>query len=183
MSLLVIAGISFALGCDAFAVGLALGTRSLCSRASFRLWFHFGLFQFLMPIIGWGIGTGSITFLSSTAPYISSGLLFAIAAKMLYESLNKDETAEAFRSDPTRGWSLIGLSIATSLDALGVGFSMGLARSNLLLPAVCIGITAGVMTWVGVSLGRRLSHGFGKRVETFGAVILFLIGFKLAGIP
>ena len=173
-------GLAVALGCDAFAVGAAVGTRSPCRRACFRLWFHFGLFQFLMPIFGWNLGRSLLDQVGRFANCIAFAMLFVIAAKMLRESLqSKDDEEELQKSDPTRGWSLVMLSVATSIDALGAGFGMGMAGMNLYLPAFIIGVVAAAMTWCGLKLGRRLSARFGKRVETAGAIILFIIAFKL----
>lgn len=173
-------GLAVALGCDAFAVGAAIGTRSPCRRACFRLWFHFGLFQFLMPIIGWNLGQSLLTQAGRFANCIAFAMLFVIAVKALRESLQtEDEEAGAQKSDPTCGWSLVMLSVATSLDALGAGFGMGIAGMQLFVPALIIGVVASVMTWCGLRLGRRLSVRFGKRVETAGAIILFIIAFKL----
>lgn len=178
-------GVAFALGCDAFAVGLAVGTKGPCRRACFRLWFHFGLFQFLMPIIGWGIGTSVYEYIKDIDHWIAFTLMFIIATKMFKESISgndeekDEEKASEAAADPTRGWSLVGLSVATSIDALGVGFGMGIARMSLLKPAIIIGITAAIMTYTGIVMGRRLSESFGKRVETAGAIILYVIAFKL----
>ncbi|MDN5279398.1 MAG: manganese efflux pump family protein [Clostridiales bacterium] len=176
-------GIAFALGCDAFAVGLAVGTRNPCKRASFRLWFHFGLFQFLMPIIGWNVGNSIVEKIKDYDHWIAFGLMFLIASKMLKESLETEENPDEDKTkDPTRGLSLIGLSIATSIDALGVGFGMGIAQMTLIKPAVIIGVTAAIMTYTGICLGKNLSTRFGKRVETVGAIILYIIAFKLLSI-
>lgn len=185
-------GVAFALGCDAFAVGLAVGTKKPCRRASFRLWFHFGLFQFLMPIIGWNIGTSLVESIKDYDHWVAFLLMFVIASKMLKESFEEeadcangtdDSLDEVERTkDPTRGLSLVGLSLATSIDALGVGFGMGVARMTLLKPAIIIGITAALMTYVGICLGRKLSVRFGKKVEIVGAIILYIIAFKLLSI-
>ncbi len=172
-------GVAFALGCDAFAVGLAVGTKNPCRRACFRLWFHFGLFQFLMPIIGWQVGQSIYQYVKDIDHWIAFVLMFFIASKMFRESLSNEEDQENTAGDPTRGWSLMGLSIATSIDALGVGFGMGIAQMTLIKPAIIIGIVAAIMTYLGIALGRRLSTSFGKRVETVGAIILYIIAFKL----
>ena len=172
-------GIAFALGCDAFAVGLAVGTRRPDQRACFRLWFHFGLFQFLMPIIGWFAGVSIYDHIKGFAPWLAFTLLFVIASRMLYECRQQQKEENALSVDPTRGWSLVGLSLATSIDALGVGFSMGIARIELLRPALIIGLVAAAMTFCGLCLGRRLSQTYGRKVEVAGALILYLIAFKL----
>lgn len=177
-------GVAFALGCDAFAVGLAVGTRNPCKRACFRLWFHFGLFQFLMPIIGWWAGQSIYTYIKDIDHWLAFFLMFFIASNMLRESFNNSENSDADdkTADPTRGWSLVSLSIATSIDALGVGFGMGMARMTLIQPAIIIGIVASIMTYTGIVFGRKLSVSFGKRIETAGAIILYLIAFKLLSI-
>ncbi|MGM0601336.1 MAG: manganese efflux pump MntP family protein [Candidatus Rifleibacteriota bacterium] len=176
-------GVAFALGCDAFAVGLAVGTRNPDLRATFRLWFHFGLFQFLMPVIGWNIGNSVVDLIKDYDHWIAFLLMFVIATKMLKDSFSEeDETDGQIDRDPTRGLSLIGLSIATSIDALGTGFGMGIAKMSLIKPAVIIGITASIMTYTGISLGRKLSAHFGKRVETLGALVLYIIAFNLLSI-
>lgn len=176
----VVFSIAVALGCDAFAVGLAVGTRGPDFRARFRLWFHFGLFQFFMPLIGWFIGRQTLAYIEAYDHWIAACLLWIIAAKMLKESLSHEKAeSEEIRRDPTRGWSLVALSVATSFDALGVGFSLSMARTPLLVPCVVIGLTAATMTYTGLRLGTRLSETFGKRIEMVGAGILFYIGYRL----
>ncbi len=191
-SWVVVLGISFALGCDAFAVGLAVGTRMPERRARFRLWFHFGLFQFLMTMGGWLAGREIIPLVKDWDHWIAFGLLAFIAARMLRESFQTEENggggsedgagASSGRKDLTRGWSLVALSFATSFDALGVGFSLSMTARSLFWESVCIGLVAAAMTWTGLKLGRVLSVRFGKRVETVGAIILFIIAFKLLSI-
>lgn len=191
-SWVVVLGISFALGCDAFAVGLAVGTRMPERRARFRLWFHFGLFQFLMTMGGWLAGRKIIPLVKDWDHWIAFGLLAFIAARMLRESFQMEEHedgnsknaegASSGRKDLTRGWSLVALSFATSFDALGVGFSLSMTAQSLFWESVCIGFVAAAMTWTGLRMGRVLSIRFGKCVETVGAIILFGIAFKLLSI-
>ncbi len=170
--------VAVALGCDAFAVGLGTGIRFCTPRQIFRLSFHFGLFQFMMPLIGWMLGRHVLGWTQRVGPWVAFALLLAIGGKMLCEGIHsKDERTEC--SDPTRGMSLVLLSVATSIDALGVGFSLGVLGQGLLFPAVCIGITAGGMTWLAMKLGNRLSERFAYRMEVLGGGILVLIAFKL----
>jgi putative Mn2+ efflux pump MntP len=172
--------LAVALGCDAFAVGLGVGTKSCNPRQVFRLSFHFGLFQFLMPLLGWVVGRNAVGFAQLWAPWIAFGLLFAIGAKMAYESLCPPKTSQQGECpDATRGISLVILSLATSIDALGVGFSLGMLGRNLFSPALLIGVTACAMTWAAMKLGNRLSEAFGHRVGILGGIILIAIAFKL----
>ena len=174
-------GVAFALGCDAFAVGMAVGTRLPDRRAQFRLWFHFGLFQFLMTLGGWAVGASILQYIAAYDHWVAGGLMTIIATNMLRESFSDDDENKE-KKDPTRGWPLIALSIATSFDAFGVGFSLGLAAGNLLGSAVVIGLVAGIMTWLGLRLGKCASEKFGKRVETVGASILYVIAYNLFSI-
>ena len=176
---LIILGIAVALGCDAFAVGLAIGTTDPDRRQSFRLYFHFGLFQLLMTLAGWELGRRVLSLIQSWGNWVAFGLLSYIAWRMFRESLRTEEDEEKERRDPTRGWSLVSLSVATSMDALGVGFGMSVTGETRISPAVVIGIVAALMTYAGIRLGKRLSAAFGKRVETVGALILFAIAIRL----
>lgn len=172
--------VAVALGTDAFAVGLGVGAQFCAPRQVFRLSFHFGLFQFLMPLVGWIIGLNAIGFVRQFAPWIAFTLLFFIGAKMTRESLQPEETHQAKECpDPTRGFSLVMLSVATSLDALGVGFSLGILGQGLFLAAVWIGITAAAMTWAAMRLGNRFSEALGRRMETVGGLVLMAIAVKL----
>jgi len=171
--------IAIALGCDAFAVGLGVGTRFCAPRQVFRLSFHFGLFQFFMPIIGWFLGQNVVGFTRDWAPWIAFALLFSIGAKMSYESIRSENAEEAEEcQDPTRGLSLVMLSLATSIDALGVGFSLGILGQGLFIAAIWIGVTACAMTWAAMKLGNRLSQKFGRRMGTVGGMILMAIAVK-----
>ena len=170
--------IAVALGCDAFAVGLGVGIRCCEPRQIFRLSFHFGFFQFMMPLVGWLLGMHVLQWTERLGPWIAFGLLLAIGVKMAYEGARPSEEKEAC-ADPTRGFSLVFLSFATSIDALGVGFGLGVLGQGLFFVAVCIGITAGVMTWLAMKLGNKLSERFAHRMEIIGGGILIAIAFKI----
>lgn len=172
--------VALALGCDAFAVGMGVGTRFCSPRQVFRLSFHFGLFQFMMPLIGWFLGQNVVGFTRQWGPWIAFGVLFFIGARAFYESFRDEGPRPGEEcSDPTRGFSLVVLSVATSMDALGVGFSLGMLGESLLMASVWIGIAAAAMTWTAMELGNRLSAKFGKRMETVGGIVLMAIAVKL----
>ncbi len=172
--------IALALGCDAFAVGMGVGTRFCNRRQVFRLSFHFGLFQFLMPLLGWFLGQNLVGMARRYGPWVAFALLFFIGARMSWESFKPSRTDDEKECrDPTRGMSLVVLSVATSMDALGVGFSLGILGRDLFYSAVCIGIVAAAMTWTAMKLGNRLSERFGHRMGAAGGVILMGIAIKL----
>jgi putative Mn2+ efflux pump MntP len=170
--------VALALGCDAFAVGLGVGTRCCAPRQVFRLSFHFGLFQFMMPLVGWLLGHHLLMLAETWGPWIAFGLLAVIGARMIREGMLPDSQGTRC-ADPTRGLSLVLLSVATSLDALGVGFSLGLVDGNLLWASVWIGITAGSMTWLAMKVGNKLSDRFAQRMEIVGGLVLVAIAVKL----
>ena len=172
-SLLVAVG----LGADAFSVALGVWFGGVTPRQTFRLSYHFGLFQFLMPLLGWVLGARVAGIASRCDHWIAFAILFAIGAKMMHGSFQPHEARST--RDLTRGWSLVGLSVATSLDALGVGVGLGIAGARCLQSAGIIGVVACVMTLLGLWLGDRLSAVLGKRLETVGAVLILLMSLKM----
>jgi putative Mn2+ efflux pump MntP len=171
--------LALALAMDAFAVALAAGAAlgRANRRQLFRLSFHFGLFQFLMPIIGWFAGVQVEHFIEAFDHWIAFALLAFIGGKMIRESI--DHAAERYRSDMTKGMSLVLLSVATSIDALAVGFSLAVVNVAILLPSVIIGLVAGGMTLTGMRLGEKISGRFGRRMELVGGIVLILIGIRI----
>ena len=182
MDLLTIILIALALAVDAFAVALAAGV-SLCQvngRQIFRLAFHFGLFQAMMNIIGWGAGLTVRTLLANIDHWLAFGLLALVAAKMIKDSLEGREE-EAQKVDPTKGHTLIMLSVATSIDSLAVGLSFSVLNVSIWLPASIIGLVATLLTVIGLKLGCLLGSAsrIGSRVEIVGGLVLLGIGFNI----
>lgn len=179
MDTLTLFGIAIALALDAFAVALGAGLtlEKLTGRHLFRLGWHFGLFQALMPIIGWLAGTTLQSTLAAYDHWLAFGLLTLVGGKMIREALQHED--ERSRKDPTKGLTMVMLSIATSLDALAVGFTLAMLRVSIWYPALIIGLTAGLMTLVGMLLGRRIGDRWGAPVEICGGVVLILIGVKI----
>lgn len=180
MDWLTLVGIAVALAMDAFAVALAAGAvlRPLTFRPCFRLAFHFGLFQGLMPIIGWAAGLTVQVFVAALSHWIAFLLLTGVGGRMVYEALAaRDETDS--RSDPSRGLTMVMLSVATSIDALAVGLSLAMINVRIWGPALVIGIVACLFTVVGLVLGTRAGAAWGRRVEVAGGCILIGIGLKI----
>ena len=179
MSFLTISLIAVGLGMDAFAVAISAGVvlREISFRQVFRLSFHFGLFQFLMPIVGWFAGMTVAGLIADYDHWIAFCLLVCIGGKMIRDSFKKED--ELKMVDPTRGFALIVLSIATSIDALAVGLSLAFLNVTILYPSVVIGIVAAAMTVTGMLFGKKLGQFFGKKVEILGGLILIGIGIKI----
>jgi manganese efflux pump family protein len=164
---------------DAFAVALAAGTvvSPLTGRHLFRFGFHFGLFQFLMPIIGWLAGLTVQKWITAYDHWIAFALLSFVGGKMIWEAFHHED--ESMLSDPTRGLTLVMLAVATSIDALAVGLTLAMLGVAIWRPAVVIGLVAAILTVVGMLLGRRLGQIWGKRVEVCGGLTLLAIGLKI----
>jgi len=179
MGILSIFIIAVALGMDAFsvAIGIGAGSRKLNLRPVFRLSFHFGLFQFFMPIIGWAAGRSIAGYIGEYDHWLAFGLLAFVGLKMIKESFSPEE--EGAKLDATRGWTLVILSIATSIDALAVGLSFAFLNIGIYSASFVIGIVCFLMTAGGMFFGHRLGRLVGKRAETAGGLVLIAIGIKI----
>jgi len=167
---------------DAFAVAIATGIvlGKVSGRQTFRLAFHFGLFQFLMPLIGYLAGMTVERWMKAYDHWLAFVLLGFIGGKMVYEGMWGEEEEGSGGKDPTRGMSLVLLSVATSIDALAVGVSLGVLHSdNIIYPGIVIGVVACTFTAAGLHLGKRLGTVFGKRMEVVGGIVLVGIGVKI----
>lgn len=173
--------VAVALAMDAFAVAVVTGltVKALTKRHVFRLSFHFGLFQFLMPLIGWAAGSAVQQYIAGFDHWVAFGLLGFVGGHMIWSSMWGHEEERRTSGDPTSGWSLVVLSIATSIDALAVGLSLAIIGSTIVLPALVIGVVAACFTTVGMALGRKIGSVWGKRVEVVGGLILIVIGVKI----
>jgi manganese efflux pump family protein len=170
-------GIAVALGCDAFSVAVGVGSRGFDGRRAFRLAFHFALFQFLMPLIGLVIGSAAAGVAGKAGVWVASAGLAVIGARMAWEAVNHPHPHPPDdRADPTRGWSLVILSVSTSVDALVAGFSLGLLHVHIILACGVIGLVAGLLTLTGLALGATAARSWGHWAEFAGGVLLVGLG-------
>jgi putative Mn2+ efflux pump MntP len=170
--------LSLALGMDALAVSIAAGLalKTVTPRHVFRLSFHFGLFQFLMPIVGWLAGKQLTGLLSVYNRWAAFGLVLYVGGKMLWEARRGKKAAQ----DPTRGLTLITLSLATSVDGLAVGLSLALVGASIWVISALIGIVAAGMAATGLLLADRLGPRWESWGEAIGGIVLILVGLKFA---
>jgi len=171
--------IALSMAMDAFAVCLGAGTsgHSRKPRPAFRLAFHFGLFQFIMPIAGWFAGNTILTYMEKFDHWVAFALLLFVGGRMIRSGFSGME--EKRTSDPSRGWTLVLLSIAVSIDALAIGLSLALIGVTIWYPAVVIGVVTGLVSWLGLRIGDGLGRKFGKRMEIVGGIVLILIGLRI----
>ncbi len=180
MSWWLLLGIAVGLAMDAFAaaVAISIGLGRPSGRQTFRLAWHFGLFQAAMPVVGWAAGLSVERWIRGLDHWMALGLLCFVGGRMLLASI-RNERPDATKLDPTRGVSLVLLSIATSIDALAVGLSFAALGVRIWLPSAVIGVTAGLLTVAGTVLGSRLGGRFGRWMEGIGGLILIAIGMRI----
>ncbi|MGH1462926.1 MAG: manganese efflux pump MntP family protein [Neptuniibacter sp.] len=170
--------LAVALSMDAFAVSIGLGskherkTSTLAAQAAI----YFGVFQAVMPFIGFFGGKGVLGWVENYAHWIAFSLLVLIGGKMIYEAAS--EGIEEDIAQITHKMLLI-LAIATSIDAMAAGFSLTLLEVNPFLACGIIGITTFIFSWLGVFVGAKSGTYLESKAEMLGGIILILIGFKV----
>lgn len=179
MSLLEILVLALALAADAFSVATVVGTRSCELGQLCRLSAGFGLFQGLFTALGALLGRFLYVYVAAFDHWVAFGLLEIIGIRMVWQALRgKHESQE---SDPTRGWTLLGLSVAVSIDAFGAGVGMALTTTGniLILACLIIAAVAAAATWVGMKIGRFVREKLGSAVEIGAGVVLILLGIRM----
>ncbi len=179
--MLEVLALSIALSMDAFAVSLSLGTRTAARTAPFTLsWqaaVYFGLFQALMPLIGYWGGRELLGFLGHWTDWVACALLLGIGGKMILDALGSGGPDIGAGRVSQR--LLLGLALATSIDALAAGFALNLLPVGVWLACALIGLTTAVMSVAGVWLGRRGGEKLQRHAEWLGGVILMVIGVRM----
>ena len=178
MDFLPILLIAIGLAMDAFAVSITSGlTIQKCHpRHIFRIAFFFGAFQGIMPILGWLTGSGFRDHISHIDHWIAFFLLSGIGIKMIHESRQEDLDC---KMDPLNLHVLLGLSVATSIDAFGVGLSLSILNSGIMIPALIIAVVTFILSSIGVYIGDTFGHVFERKIEMIGGIVLIIIGLQI----
>ena len=180
MDLLPILLIAIGLSADCFAVAVSssISSRHLSFLQALRVSLFFGLFQAIMPVLGWLAGRTVVELIASYDHWVAFSLLLAVGGRMLWESFHSSD-GRSDKIDVTRGFMLLTLSVATSIDALAVGLTFAFLKINIALASATIGIVAFVVTAIGFLLGKKAGKVIGKRAEAIGGVILIGIGLRI----
>lgn len=170
--------LAIALSMDAFAVSIGLGSKQKSDPKSLALLaaLYFGLFQGLMPLIGYLGGKGLLGWVAEYAPIVAFLLLGLIGAKMIFESFS-----EGIEEDLTKVTHrvLLTLAIATSIDAMAAGFALTLLNVNPFVACLIIAVTTFLFSYVGVFIGVKSGTWLESKAEFMGGVVLILIGIKM----
>ena len=170
--------ISIGLAMDAFAVsvckGLAMKKMSWKKAAIIGL--YFGIFQAVMPVIGYFLGTTFEKFITYVDHWVAFILLVGIGINMVKEAFNKESEN---RNDNVDMKTMIVLSIATSIDALAIGITFACLKIHIVMPVITIGLITFIISVIGVKIGNQFGDKYGKKAEIMGGVILILLGIKI----
>lgn len=180
MSIIELILISIALAMDCFAVSFSAGglQKELRLKHTLILAFFFGFFQGLMPVIGYFGGEIVVTYISRFDHWIAFAILLFLGGKMVVEGIRPSE--EEKRIDVMKPGTLVILSVATSIDALAVGFSFSMLSVNIWFSALIIALGSFILSVLGVYLGKTLSQRIKPSIaEIIGGLILIGIGTKI----
>ena len=163
---------------DSFAVSISNGLtiKNISLSRSLIIAFSLAFFQALMPLLGWLAGNGIEAYIQQIDHWVAFILLTFIGGKMLYEGFQKEEEKEDFKLSNI---TLIGQSIATSIDAFAVGISFAVLDYEITLPVIIIGLVTFIFSILGLSLGKLFGKKLGKSVEIFGGLVLIAIGLRI----
>lgn len=179
MSIIEIALIGVGLAMDAFAVSICKGLamRRMNYKKAIIIAAFFGVFQALMPALGYVLGTTFANKIAAIDHWIAFILLALIGANMIKEALSSDD--DECQDDSLRLGDLIMLSIATSIDALAVGITFAFFNVLLLLSVSMIGIITFIICVIGVKVGNVFGEKYKSKAELAGGLILIVMGAKI----
>lgn len=176
---------AFALSMDAFAVSVTKGItlKNINKIISIKIALFFGLFQGVMPFIGWFAGIRFESYITSVDHWIAFFLLTFIGLKMIFDAKEDNKQVTSDNSNinncTLNNKELIILSIATSIDALAIGISFAFLNIDILPVCLSIGIITFLMCFIGVSIGKKIGSVFKNYAQIAGGIILILIGLNI----
>ena len=179
MGILEIILIGLGVAMDAFAVSVCKGLsmKTLSWKKAIIIALYFGIFQMLMPVIGYFLGTAFEGFVTSVDHWIAFILLALIGGNMIKESFSKESSEKC--NDCVDFKTMVILAIATSIDALAVGITFAFLQTNIVLSVTSIGIITFILSLLGVKIGNTFGNKYEKKAELIGGLILILIGTKI----
>jgi len=181
LSVIDIVLIALALSADAFAVSVSLGLSESNIKPKHALLpgLYFGIFQAVMPVIGYFAGKLFADSVEQYDHWVAFALLVFLGLKTVAGALReKDEKQEEKTENPFKHSKLLVFALATSIDALAVGITFAVAGTNILEPAIVIGVITCVLSMIGVYIGAAFGSKFKKKAEIAGGIMLILMGIR-----
>lgn len=173
---ILILGIGLAMDAFAVAVCKGLSMKKIDFKKMGIVGTYFGLFQGLMPVIGYFLGTAFGDIITKIDHWVAFVLLGLIGINMLIEAFSKDCESSDDRVDFK---AMLPLAIATSIDALAVGITLAFLKVNVVVAALVIAVTTFVLSCVGVKIGNKFGNKYEKKAQFVGGVILVCMGIKI----
>ena len=170
--------ISIGLAMDAFAVSVCKGLamKKMSWKKAIIIGLYFGIFQAVMPVIGYFLGTTFERFITNVDHWVAFILLVGIGINMVKEAFDKESEN---RNDNVDVKTMLVLSIATSIDALAIGITFACLKIRIVMPVITIGLITFIISVIGVKIGNRFGDKYEKKAEIMGGVILILLGIKI----
>ena len=170
--------IGISLAVDAFAVSICKGLsmKKYEVKKGLIIGIYFGIFQGIMPIIGYLLGTTFENLITSIDHWIAFVLLLTIGANMIREALSSDEETNNDKVDIK---TMIPLAVATSIDALAIGITFAFFKVNILTATIIITITTFILSIIGTKIGNKFGIKYKNKAEFIGGLILILMGIKI----
>lgn len=167
--------IAVALGMDAFSLGIGIGLRGIRLLHILKVSLVVGLFHVIMPLAGMFMGSFVSSLLGDIAIFAGGALLVLLGSHMIYSALKGEN--EASFNDQTL-WGLLIFAFSVSMDSFSVGISLGLFSTDVVMAVLLFGLFGGLMSVMGLWIGRRASMWLGVYGEALGGVILLMFGIK-----
>ena len=181
MSVLEICLVGLGLAADAFAVAMCKGVEmtKFVLKYALVIALFFGVFQAVMPLIGWAVASTFEQYITDYDHWIAFGLLFVLGGKMIWDSIKKDDEAETEKPLNIGFKTLLLMAVATSIDALAVGVTFAFLQVNVWAAIALIGAITFALSFAGVFIGVKLGDKFEQKAEFVGGLILIMIGVKI----
>jgi putative Mn2+ efflux pump MntP len=180
-----LAALGIGLSVDAFAAAVAKGAGMAKPKLpdALRIGVVFGIFEAIMPAIGWMIGRGVSVWFNEYGTWVAFLLLAAVGGHMIWQAFHGDEEPDEGAEKPDRGnlFAIAATAVATSLDALAVGVSIAVLGISLIATCITTLIVTTLVATGGVIVGHRAGLWLGRYAEIGGGAVLLLIGFGILG--
>lgn len=175
---IILLAIGLAMDCFAVAIACGMAMKKITFGPTLRIAFFFGLFQAVMPLIGWLVGNSFQSYIETFDHWFAFIILFLLGGKMIHENFKTEET----NKKPLNPYSLtlvLTMAIATSIDALAVGFTFAFLDMDLWLPVLIIGLASLLFSILGIFLGHKYCCRLKIPAELLGGLVLIGIGSKI----
>lgn len=179
MPLISILLIAFGLAMDAFAVSITSGItlKRVQVRQALLVAAFFGIFQAVMPVLGWGLGRWAYQWIAAVDYWVAFALLLFVGGHMIILAIQPEDEAE--KKNPLHLPTLAALAVATSIDAFAIGISLSMLRVSIFTPVVIIGLITFALSFAGVYFGQLFGHLNEKKLEAAGGLVLIGLGMKI----